>query len=85
MTPVEAIQKKQVNAMSSLLYNSELEGRKHHVTDCNWSSQVYYICESLVQKNQPILYWLEDNEDNSPKRSFVREELQVIKDVQLPS
>ena len=44
----------------------------------NWSSQVYYIRKALVQKNQPILYWLEDKEGNRPKQSFVREELQII-------
>jgi hypothetical protein len=50
----------------------------------NWSPQVYHIKKLLIQKNQPVLYWLIDNENNGPERSFVREELQVIKDVQLP-
>src|SRR5581483_6866317 len=48
------------------------------------SPQVYHIKKILVQKNQPVLYWLIDNEGNSPERSFVREELMVIKDAQLP-
>ena len=48
----------------------------------------------MVQKNQPVLYWLEevpfgliDNDDyilKRPKRSFVREELMVIRDIELP-
>ena len=58
-----------------LLSPGELEGGKKRATDCNWSPQIYYIKESLVQKNQPVLYWLTDNDGNGPKRSFVREEL----------
>ncbi|PKC50138.1 hypothetical protein RhiirA1_487261 [Rhizophagus irregularis] len=49
----------------------------------------------MVQKNQPVLYWLEevpfeliDNDDyilKCPERSFVREELMVIPfDTELP-
>jgi hypothetical protein len=69
-----------------LLKPGELEHgpARRRVTDMNWSPQVYHIRESLVQKNQPILYWLVDDDGNGPKRSFVREELQVIKDAQLP-
>jgi hypothetical protein len=67
-----------------LLDTSELEGGRRHAENLNWSSQVYYIRESLVQKNQPILYWLIDDEGNGLKRSFVREELKIVKDVQLP-
>ncbi len=68
-----------------LLNPGELEGGRRYITDMNWSPQVYYIRESLVQKNQPVLYWLIDNKGNSLKRSFVREKLQIVKDVQLPS
>jgi hypothetical protein len=67
-----------------LLNPGELEGGRRRATDCNWSPQIYHIRESLVQKNQPVLYWLIDDEGNSPKRSFVREKLQIVKDVQLP-
>ena len=67
-----------------LLLNSDLESGRRHAGDLNWSSQIYHICESLVQKNQPVLYWLVDDDDNSPKRSFVREELIVIPDTELP-
>ena len=67
-----------------LLEPGELETGPKKATDYNWSSQIYHIKDSLVQKNQPILYWLEDDEGNGPKRSFVREELQVVKDIELP-
>ncbi|GET00827.1 hypothetical protein RCL_jg7.t1 [Rhizophagus clarus] len=68
-----------------LLDPSEYEGGRRRATDMNWFSKIYNIRESLVQKNQPVLYWLEDNEGNSPERSFVREELQVIPpDVEYP-
>ena len=67
-----------------MLNPDELEGGRRRTTDMNWSPQVYYIRKSLVQKNQPVLYWLIDNEGNGPKRSFVREKLQIVKDVQLP-
>jgi hypothetical protein len=68
-----------------LLDLSELEGGRRRAGDMNWSPQIYHIRESLVQKNQPVLYWLEDDEGNGPKRSFVREELMVIPaDTELP-
>src|SRR5271168_3692561 len=57
-----------------LLKPGKLEGGRKRSTDCNWSPQIYYIKESLVQKNQPVLYWIEDVDRNGPKRSFVREE-----------
>src|SRR3954447_19711966 len=62
-----------------LLKPGELEHgpARRRITNMNWSPQVYHIRESLVQKNQPVLYWLEDDESNGPKRSFVREELLV--------
>ena len=68
-----------------LLNPGELEGERRRATDCNWSRQIYHIRESLVQKNQPVLYWLIDDEGNGPKRSFVREKLQIIHpDTELP-
>src|SRR5438132_11667534 len=67
-----------------LLKPGELEGGRRRATDCNWSPQIYHIKESLVQKNQPVLYWLIDNDGNGPKRSFVREELMVVKNVEYP-
>jgi hypothetical protein len=68
-----------------LLEPSEYEGEKRRATDINWSSKIYNIRESLVQKNQPVLYWLEDDEGNGPERSFVREELQIIPpDIEYP-
>ena len=72
--------------MRYLLKPGELEHgpARRRVTDMNWSPQVYHILEFMVQKNQPVLYWLIDDEGHGLKRSFVREELQIIKDVQLP-
>ena len=67
-----------------LLKPGELEGGRRRATDCNWSPQIYHIKESLVQKNQPVLYWIEDINSNGPKRSFVREELMVVKNVEYP-
>lgn len=68
-----------------MLNPGELEGGRRRATNMNWSPQVYHIRESLVQKNQPVLYWLIDDEGNSPKRSFVREKLQIVHpDINLP-
>jgi len=61
-----------------LLKPGELEGGRRRATDCNWSPQTYCIKNALVQKNQPILYWLIDENGNCLERSFVREELLVI-------
>ena len=68
-----------------LLLNNDLEGGRRRAGDLNWSTHVYHIRESLVQKNQPVLYWLVDDDRNGPKRSFVREELMIIPyDTELP-
>ena len=68
-----------------LLNPGELEGGRRRATDCNWSPQIYHIRKFLVQKNQPVLYWLVDDESNGSKRSFVREKLQIIpSDTELP-
>ncbi|RHZ76245.1 hypothetical protein Glove_199g51 [Diversispora epigaea] len=40
------------------------------------------VIESLVQKNQPVLYWIEDIDNNGPKWSFVREELMVVRNIE---
>jgi hypothetical protein len=78
-----------------LLYPSDLKGGRRRAGDLNWSPHIYHIRKSIVQKNQPVLYWLEevpfgliDNDDyilKHPKRSFVREELMIIPyDTELP-
>jgi hypothetical protein len=67
-----------------LLKPGELEGGKRRATDCNWSPQIYHIKESLVQKNQPVLYWIEDINGNGPKHSFVQEELMKVSKVEYP-
>ena len=73
------------NSVIYLLNSCEYEGGRRRATDMNWSSKIYQIRKSLIQKNQPVLYWLIDDEGNGPKRSFVKEELQVIPpDVEYP-
>jgi len=68
-----------------LLQPGELESGRKRAGDLVWSPQIYHIKESLIQKNQPVLYWLADEEGNGPNRSFVREELLVIpKDTENP-
>jgi len=61
-----------------LLEPGELEFGKRRITDMNWSTKVYRIKESLIQKNQPVLYWLMDENGDGPERSFVREQLLLV-------
>ena len=49
-------------------------GEKRRATDPIWSIEIYNLSRSVVSPNQPVLYYLADG----PKRSFVREELQVV-------
>src|SRR5436190_11811047 len=64
-----------------LLEPGELEGRRRRATDCNWSPEVFTIDSYLIKENQPILYKLY----KGPRRSFVREELQIVRtDTVLP-
>ncbi|RHZ78663.1 hypothetical protein Glove_158g91 [Diversispora epigaea] len=67
-----------------LLEPGELEFGKRRITDMNWSPKVYRIKESLIQKNQPVLYWLMDENGDSPERSFVREQLMKVGKVEYP-
>ena len=92
LKPIEAIVKsKVVNAKPSapvkrkeqllehdvlvryLYADGELEGGVKRATDPVWSLTVHTISNATLGK--PILYYLDDK---APKRSFVREELQVI-------
>ncbi|CAG8764485.1 6552_t:CDS:1 [Cetraspora pellucida] len=50
------------------------------ITDKNWSPQVYRIESTLIREGQPVMYKLE----GGPKKKFVREQLQLIKKVELP-
>ena len=83
--PVKEYKKKllDVGMKARYLYESgELEGqiykgqRVKRSTDPIWSVDVYRIKDRYVQKQQPMLYYL----DGGPKRSFVFEELQPIQD-----
>ena len=64
-----------------LLEPGELEGGRRRATDCKWSPEVFTIKSYLIKPNQPVLYKL----FNGPRRSFVKEELQIVpKDTELP-
>ena len=52
----------------------ELEGGGKRATDPNWSLKVFNISSSVVNENEPVLYYLKDG----PKRGFVREELMIV-------
>ena len=44
----------------------ELEGGGRRATDPNWSLKVFNISSSIVNENEPVLYYLKDG----PKRGF---------------
>ena len=57
-------------------------GEKRRATDPIWSIETCDLSRSVVQSDQPVLYYLSEG---APKRGFVREELQVVpEDTQLP-
>ena len=49
-------------------------GERRRATDPIWSMEIYNINRVVISVEQPVLYYLLDG----PKRSFVREELQVV-------
>ena len=56
-------------------------GERRRATGPIWSLEIYDLSRSVVSPGQPVLYYLNE----SPKRSFVREELQVVPyDTELP-
>ena len=56
-------------------------GERRRATDPIWSIEIYNIASVAISSEQPVLYYLLDG----PKRSFVREELQVVPfDTELP-
>ena len=56
-------------------------GERRRATDPIWSLEIYNITRVVISPEQPVLYYLLDG----PKRSFVREELQVVPfDTELP-
>ena len=83
--PVKDYEEKLLDVGTKVRYlyeSSELEGkiykgeRRKRSTDPIWSVDVYKIKGRYVQKQQPMLYYL----DEGPKQSFVFEELQPILD-----
>ena len=56
-------------------------GERRRATDPIWSLEVYNLSRINISPNQLVLYYLLEG----PKRSFVREELQVVpSDTELP-
>ena len=56
-------------------------GGRHRATDPIWSLEIYDLSRSVVFAEQPVLYYV----SGGPRRSFVREELQVVpSDTELP-
>ena len=56
-------------------------GGKRRATDPVWSLEIFELSHSKVSPDQPVMYYL----SGGSKRSFVREELQVVpKDTELP-
>ena len=49
-------------------------GERRRATDPVWSLEIFELSHSKVSPGQPVMYYLSDG----PKRSFVREELQVV-------
>ena len=91
MRPI-GFREKRLESMTPVRYlldNSEFEGGRRRATDPNWSNEIYYIEFAQVCKDQPVLYRLIlQNEQSSKKishRFFVREELLVVPhDTELP-
>ena len=49
-------------------------GEKRRATDPVWSLEIFELSHNKVSPDQPVMYYL----SGGPKRSFVREELQVV-------
>ncbi|RIA82027.1 hypothetical protein C1645_836017 [Glomus cerebriforme] len=83
MSPIEtvktALKSKKIIARPFVKHRRPV-GVRRRATDCNWSSEVFLIDSYLIKENQPILYKLY----NGSRCSFIREELQIVKDMQLP-
>ena len=63
---------------------AENDSRKR-ATDPIWSLKTFHIRTYTVRENQPVQYYLDCQEKDCPKRSFVREELQIVPfDTELP-
>ena len=56
-------------------------GEKIRATDPIWSIEIYDLSRSVVQTDQPVLYYLSQG---APKRGFVRELQVVPENTQLP-
>ena len=56
-------------------------GKRRRATDPIWSLEIYDLSRGVVSAEEPVLCYL----SGGPRRSFVREELQVVpSDTELP-
>ena len=63
------------NYLRYLFAPGEYEGGdRRRATDPVWSLEIFELSHSKVSPDQPVMYYL----SGGPKRSFVREELQVV-------
>ncbi|CAG8453021.1 14750_t:CDS:2 [Cetraspora pellucida] len=92
LAPKEAIKLEKIESRLSTKYkhpinkNKENKLKKNDIkraTDPTFSPSLHKIHKIVVSKNEPILYYLGDNNDEyPPKRGFVREELMIDLDEQ---
>ncbi|CAJ0630045.1 7276_t:CDS:2, partial [Entrophospora sp. SA101] len=64
-----------------LLANAEWEGgmeNQKRATDPTFSPSIHKIRKIVVTKNEPVLYYLGDDDEYAPKCGFVREELLYV-------
>ena len=78
-TPATSIKLKEVS-IRDVTYNRPVGLNEKRLspfaqpTDPIWSLKIYDLSRSVVSPGQPVLYYLSEG----PKRSFVREELQIV-------
>src|SRR5438128_5458754 len=83
--PVEKDEKnklKKGHSVRYLLANADCEGgmeNQKRATDPVWSPSLHKFRKIVITKNEPVLYYLGDDDDEyAPKRGFVREELLYV-------
>ena len=71
------LKEKRLDSSMNVIYlyaPRELEGGQKIATDPNWSLKVYRIDRSVINKGEPLIYYLKDGLG----RGFVREELMLV-------
>ncbi|PKB97351.1 hypothetical protein RhiirA5_433309 [Rhizophagus irregularis] len=80
ISSTDAIKKRRVSSSPSYPRNGPVGYEEEKLP-----LDILSVSISLTQKNQPVLYWLVDNDSIESKRSLVRKELLVIPDdIELP-